>query len=185
MRFRALPLIVAVAAVAAGESSADELCFVPSQAYGFNITVDCNTNAGDHDWIGYRITSGEPCQDVEGGAPCQYELNQGGRPYGWTISNSSTDPDENSGPLAPETPLYLWYLCDNEYGMSAAEFRLEGLEILSFEPLQGFVNIYELPDFGLIAPDCVYAPLVVGVLTVETPVSVDDTGWGRIKGLYR
>jgi hypothetical protein len=79
--------------------------------------------------------------------------------YGWTISNSSTDPFSNFG--APDfstgTPLiYLWLQCANVDGASAAEFDVSPA---------GFVAVFgfsAVPPFLNGGPDATHLQLVLG-----------------------
>jgi hypothetical protein len=65
--------------------------------------------------------------------------------YGWTISNSHTSAYSNQGPFIPGLKsLYLWYACNSDTGMAAAEFDILSKNpanvILAFTPKSGFLN---------------------------------------------
>ena len=64
--------------------------------------------------------------------------------YGWTISDSNSNPFSNTGPVpgAPLT-LYLWLDCVTNDGMSAmeADFSVPaGVSVFGFNPTNGFLN---------------------------------------------
>ena len=163
---------------------ADELCFVPSPTNQWNVTIDCDQNPWDNDWIGYS-TSGVPCQDVSSIKFCLDE-------YSWMISRESNDPLANGGPIPPDSTLYLWACTELGGGISAAEFAISGsLEIVSVNMVGGFANFGTLPEFLIVSPTCekgfyVAAELAVSSSgTVGSPERWRDSPWGQIKALYR
>ena len=72
-------------------------------------------------------------------------------------------------------------------GIAAAEFGLAGsMLVISFEPLNGFVNFGTPDNLLLLAPPgCPTEDVLVGRITVEASVSVDRDSWGRTKSRYR
>jgi hypothetical protein len=65
--------------------------------------------------------------------------------YGWTISDSHTNAYSNQGPFVGSLQsLYLWYACNSDTGMAAAQFELVSKDpsnvILAFTPKSGFLN---------------------------------------------
>lgn len=178
-----LPLMLLL--VAPGPSPAFELCFAPSSnpgGLGRNVSVNCDPNPEpfDNDWIGYR-TNGQACGTV---STCTDSLD-----YLWTLSTSDTDPFVNTGPLPSLGCLYLWFVCTNQNGLTAAAFDLVGdLNILAFVQMNGFVDVFPKPaeQFVLVVPFCPGGPVVAGkVLVTMDPVSVEDASFGKIKTLYR
>jgi hypothetical protein len=94
--------------------------------------------------------------------------------YGWSISNSATDPQSNSGAIGEgpsmfEGRLYLWLLCTPGGGASAARLGFEedaggGLPygfVSDTVMHQGFVI-----DLQLTFPACTTGPYLVGALQV-------------------
>ena len=189
MSRRRVAAIAFAVSLSATDVPANELCFVPSEPDQFNITVDCAQNPWYHNWIGYRVDGGEPCQtetDPYYGFCAGYPALD----YTWTIRNSSTNPWSNSGDLDPEGHLYLWYACYNSWitlDFLGADFALAGtLDITSAEMRSGFVNFSSSPNFLVLAPEClIETPVLVAELTVETTTPVESTDWGQIKALYR
>ena len=188
---RAVAALAAPAALAGAipPAAADTLCFTPSPA-GLNASAECTVNTVyPNDWAGYASDASERCTSVAG-EPAFYPCPQGaapgtGSPFGFTLSRSAADPYDNFGPLAgtPAT-LYLWYPCALR-GLAAAEFSVTGgLRVLSFTPMNGFLNAGTSTDLLLVSP-CVWAPVVAGRFLVEAPVSSPSSSWGRVKSLYR
>ena len=65
--------------------------------------------------------------------------------YGWTISDSHTNAYSNDGQFLPGiASLYLFYACNSDTGMAAAEFDVVSNNpaniILAFTPKSGFLN---------------------------------------------
>jgi hypothetical protein len=155
--------------------------------------------------------------------------------YGWTVSNSSTDPLSNGGlPNGSTDNLYLWFYCSDE-GMAAAEMTLESTppgQVLAFNVMNGFLNAGNATNLLLAVGGCPQAPVVAGAILIlhfaplavclgganvtvdcssdpqawphdhrgyadaglplclnDTPelcvISVEESSWGSIKGLYR
>ncbi|HMB71584.1 MAG TPA: hypothetical protein VKU85_19900 [bacterium] len=102
--------------------------------------------------------------------------------YGWTISNSTTDPLSNSGPIAPGPSafsgnLYLWFACNSGDGAIGAEFAVEerrgaGLPT-AFSPAFPILNPPPLPDVLILFP-CSNAPVLAGVFSVGADAFVPD-----------
>ena len=90
--------------------------------------------------------------------------------YGWSISGSSTDPEINSGSVAPGLPanLYLWLNCSPVDGISAveADVQVNGLLFLSFVPLNGVLNAGASTALLLAVGGCPTAPFLAGSLSV-------------------
>ena len=98
--------------------------------------------------------------------------------YGWTISSSSTDPFVNQGNVsAAPTTLYLWYQCNANDGMSAAEFDVAapaGYLNFGFTPMNGFLNAAGPSDPLLAVGSCPIGPVLAGSWTFfgSTPGSI-------------
>ena len=90
--------------------------------------------------------------------------------YGWSISASSTDPDINSGSIAPGAPAntYLWLNCSPVDGISAVEADVQatGLLYLSFTPLNGVLNAGAATALLLAVGGCPTAPFLAGSISV-------------------
>jgi hypothetical protein len=102
--------------------------------------------------------------------------------YGWTISNSSTNPFSNSGPIGPGPSmfagnLYLWLACNVGDGASAVEFAVEerrGAGLPTGFTHFGFPGPPSvLPDIVFAFP-CATAPVLAGVFTVGADAFVPD-----------
>ena len=79
-----------------------------------------------------------------GGFATVASADAGAFEYGWTIGTAA-GPFVNTGPFAPGLlTLKLWYVCNSDLGMAAAEFRLASKNlanvILAFTPKSGFLN---------------------------------------------
>jgi hypothetical protein len=95
--------------------------------------------------------------------------------YGWTISDSPTDPFSNTGAFLPTLQtLYLWFACSDVDGMAAAEFRLEPMNpaniILAFSPTNGYLNAGGPQDLLLAVGGCPTGPVVAGNILVLNTV---------------
>lgn len=106
----------------------------------------------------------------------------------WSISSSDTEPWATSGSPMPDH-VFLWLYCAGEatYGY---EMWLEStVPILSFEPMNGFVNMASADHLQILPPgNCVNEyRIVIGRinLDVSDPVSTEDGSWGRVKSLYK
>ena len=82
--------------------------------------------------------------------------------YGWTLSNSSTDPLSNNGaPTGGLATLFLWYVCDNDLGISAAEFDLDTVPLAAPTVANGWINLATQPFQWLaIIGQCPSGPMV-------------------------
>jgi hypothetical protein len=109
--------------------------------------------------------------------------------FGWTISNSTTDPLSNSGPIPPgQTPfegnLYLWLYCSTQSGVLAAEFdvvSIDGDPVVEFVGMNGFQARWQgfFPDripVRLWSNDCPRGPVLAGRFTVGA-----DFGVGQLE----
>jgi hypothetical protein len=165
-----------------GPTDASELCLVPSAANGLHISVNCVALVFHaNEWVGFRSGGGQPCQ-------CWDEILCVGTPFGWTISYSASEPDANTSSWGiGATELYLWYVCtDTAEGLSSAEFDLAGsMTVLSFTPMNGFLNAGDATHLLLSVGGCPPGPVVAGVIQVSDPTPVDAATWGRIKSTYR
>jgi hypothetical protein len=84
--------------------------------------------------------------------------------YGWTISDSSTNPFSNEGPFIPSIQsLKLWYACNVNDGMSAAAFDLVSMNpaniILAVTTKSGFLNAGAGTALLLAIGGCPNAPI--------------------------
>jgi hypothetical protein len=106
--------------------------------------------------------------------------------YEWSISGSNTDPNVNNppNPGSGVQNLYLWLVSqcfpDTFMGLSAAEFQLYSQapstwQILSFNPMNSFVNAGSSPNL-LLATPCTTAPVVAGQILCLSPAG----GPGRV-----
>lgn len=92
--------------------------------------------------------------------------------YGWTISESSTDPLDNSGFFTPGLQtLYLWYYCSTVEGMTQAEFDLVpsgtlGADVLSTVAMNGFLNAGTATSLLLAVGGCPTGPVVAAAILV-------------------
>ena len=114
--------------------------------------------------------------------------------YGWTISQSSTDPFMNQGaPTGAVDNLYLWYQCNVGDGLSAADLAVTGSFVLSgnvlgFNTMNNFLNAGSATSLLLAVGGCPGSAIVAGSWLVlhtgagrmcftaggqPTPVSVD------------
>jgi hypothetical protein len=86
--------------------------------------------------------------------------------YGWTVSRSDADPFANTGELVGSfVNLYLWYACNSNDGMSAAE--IDPLinapnSIAAFNVLNGYLNAGTATHLLLAVGGCPAAPVVAG-----------------------
>jgi hypothetical protein len=103
--------------------------------------------------------------------------------YGWTISNSITDPYSNSGPIAPGASmftgnLYLWFTCNTGDGATAAEFdvvetRGAGLPT-GFQAIGPIFPQYVPPNLLIAFQSCAQAPVLAGVFIVGPDALTPD-----------
>jgi hypothetical protein len=167
-------------------ASAWEVYFAPSTnpgGLGRNVSVNCDPipEPFDNEWIGYSSTGAPPTSANPDCATADYV---------WTISGSSTDPFVNSGPIS-ETSflLWVWYACTNQNGLSAAAFDFVWSGEITpfvFVPTSGFLTVDEFPSQLFASPGCTQGPIPIGfILAVQGPVSVEETGFGELKALYR
>jgi hypothetical protein len=101
--------------------------------------------------------------------------------YGWTVSNSQTDPLSNGGlPNGGTDNLYLWFYCSSE-GMAAAEMTLESTppgQVLAFNVMNGYLNAGNATNLLLAVGGCPIAPVVAGAILILhfAPLAVCLTG---------
>lgn len=100
-----------------------------------------------------------------------------GQSYGWTISNSNTNPLANSGSVTggPQT-LYLWLNCATPEGMTAAEFDLQlpgGVVNFGFNPQNGFLNAGTSGSLMLAVGACPTGPVIAGSWNVFNSIAGD------------
>jgi opacity protein-like surface antigen len=105
-------------------------------------------------------------------APAHAQQNR----YGWTISNSQTDPLSNTGSATNVlTTLYLWFQCNDRDGMSAAEFDIavSGMTHIATIPVNGFLNAGGTSDLLLAVGACPEGPVVAAnLLVIDVPGSL-------------
>lgn len=106
--------------------------------------------------------------------------------FAWTISNSTTDPLSNSGPVPPgrtfEGNLYLWLYCSTQAGVVEAEFDVvstDGDPIVEFNAMNGFQASWQgfFPDrmpVRISSSDCPRAPVLAGAFVVGENFGVGD-----------
>lgn len=97
--------------------------------------------------------------------------------YGWTVSRSDTDPLANTGELTGSlVTLYLWYACNSNDGMSAAEIdpviNLPN-SILAFNVLNGYLNAGTATHLLLAVGGCPQAPLAAGSWLILRAAPID------------
>jgi hypothetical protein len=96
---------------------------------------------------------------LAGSAFAEYE-------YGWTVSNSPTDPLANTGASTPGiVNYYLWFYCSTTDGMSAAEFNgaaTGGIIPLAFTATNGFLNAGGATNLLLAVGGCPLGPVSAG-----------------------
>jgi len=104
--------------------------------------------------------------------------------FGWTVSNSSTDPFVNSGSIGPGPSmfagnLYLWLDCDGTgNGMAAAEMDVVELRgagaPTGFSPLSGFLNAGSATALLLAVGGCPQGPVLAGAFSVGPDAFLPD-----------
>jgi hypothetical protein len=102
--------------------------------------------------------------------------------YGWTVSSSDSDPFVNTGPLAPGlVTLHLWYACNSNDGMSAAEIdpviNLPNV-IAAFNVANGYLNAGTATHLLLAVGGCPDASVLAGswLIIKATPVDLCPGG---------
>jgi len=88
--------------------------------------------------------------------------------FGWTISDSSTDPFSNTGTPSPApVSIYLWFYCTNNLnGLASAEFDICTTNTqFGFTPMNNFLNPGTALALLLANPTCPWGPVVAGVWT--------------------
>jgi hypothetical protein len=96
--------------------------------------------------------------------------------YGWTVSRSDTDPFANTGELVGSlVTLYLWYACNSNDGMSAAEIDpvIAGGSIAAFNVLNGYLNAGTATHLLLAVGGCPAAPVLAGSWLVLRSAPID------------
>jgi hypothetical protein len=102
--------------------------------------------------------------------------------YGWSISNSDSNPFANTGALAPGlVTLHLWYACNSADGMSAAEIDptiSAGNTIAAFNVANGYLNAGTATHLLLAVGGCPNAPVRAGswLIIKATPVDMCPGG---------
>jgi hypothetical protein len=90
--------------------------------------------------------------------------------YGWTVSNSQTDPLSTGGlPNGGTDNLYLWFYCSPDEGMAAAEMTLESTppgQVLAFNVMNGFLNAGNATNLLLAVGGCPSGPVVAGAILI-------------------
>jgi len=105
--------------------------------------------------------------------------------FGWTVSNSTTDPFSNSGPIAPGPSmfagnLYLWLVCDwtGLNGMAAAEMDVVELRgggaPTGFTPMNGFLNAGTATALLVAVGGCPIGPVLAGSFSVGPDAFLPD-----------
>lgn len=105
--------------------------------------------------------------------------------FHWTISNSTTDPFSNSGPIAPGPSmfagnLYLWLSCQIVHGFGMAWAEMDVAELrgggapTGFTPMNGFLNAGTPTALLLTVGSCPQGPVLAGVFAVGPDGSVPD-----------
>jgi hypothetical protein len=89
--------------------------------------------------------------------------------YRWSISRSSTDPSDNTGPLQTggQAQLYLWLECSLAGGVSAMEAEITGTLaefFVEYTPIHRSFNFGSSTTLQLGIWDCPTAPTLIGAL---------------------
>jgi hypothetical protein len=171
LELRSASLAALLLVSAAPRIHANELCLAPSTDLrnpGLNVSVDCAPlpDQFDNDWIGYGTSADSLCRSAR---PLCEPDTLGLPRYGWTISASSTDPHQNIGTLEGDFGvLYLWFACSTVEGVAAAAFDLVGpLQVLAFNPQNGFLNAGTATSLMLAVGGCPRGPLLAGEIIVR------------------
>jgi uncharacterized repeat protein (TIGR01451 family) len=94
--------------------------------------------------------------------------------YGWTISESNTDPYVNSGSgFIGSRTVYLWYVCNSSEGLSGAEFNLaaSGFSFAGFTPTPAFTNGGTGASLRLTSNvSCATGPMLAGSIQLSSLV---------------
>ncbi|MEZ5064379.1 MAG: hypothetical protein R3B81_06560 [bacterium] len=140
------------------------------------VRMDLTSHLGrDQVWIGFQFESDGSDGRADGASIDDVSIvavSPVPDQYGWSISESSTDPRDNVGvPWPPQVrTLYLWLTCvgPDVAGMSAAAFDVfaEGGLLLGFTPEGGFLNAGSGPSLLLAVAGCPSAPVRAGSIAV-------------------
>lgn len=125
-----------------------------------------------------------------------------GEYYGWTLSFTDTDPEQNVGPAFPGFgTVYLWMFCNQIDGAAAYGANVtatNGAFIAGFTPVAGVLNAGTATALALAIGGCPNGPIVIGSFTVvgtatdmcmDTAITVDcdqitPTEWASaVRGL--
>ncbi|MGQ0721570.1 MAG: FlgD immunoglobulin-like domain containing protein [Candidatus Eiseniibacteriota bacterium] len=92
--------------------------------------------------------------------------------YGWSISESNTDPFVNSGSgfLGSRT-VYLWYVCNSSEGLAGAEFNLaaSGFSFAGFTPTPAFTDGGSGASLRLTSNvSCATGPMLAGAIQLSS-----------------
>ncbi len=170
----ALPLVAA---------ADDVVCLTNSFDYADVLTVDCvSPIPAAH----VSATTGFSTA----GVPCSSDLcGPGEKLYGWSLSSSATDPNENVGAVPGGLfSLYLWLNCDENGGWSAATMSIvpTNVDYLALITLNGVLNARDQWDPLFAVGQCPAGPMLVAeLLFFNGPVAVENSTWSRIKSQYR
>ena len=104
--------------------------------------------------------------------------------FGWTVSNSTTDPLSNTGPIGAGPSmfagnLYLWLFCDGTgFGMAAMEADVVELRgggaPTGFGVLNGFLNAGTATALLLAVGGCPTGPVLAGAFSVGPDAFLPD-----------
>lgn len=92
-----------------------------------------------------------------------------GNEYGWTISNSNSDPFSNTGaPTGGVATYYLWFQCSTVEGMAACEFAITstGISHLATTAVNGYLNAGSTNQLLLAVGGCPPGPVIACNLLV-------------------
>lgn len=100
-----------------------------------------------------------------------------GGQFGWTLSNSLTDPHANQGTFVSGIlTLYLHYYCTtNPTGLASAEFDLASSNpanlVLAFTPMNGFLNAGGASNLLLAVGGCPAGPVAAGSFLISANIA--------------
>jgi hypothetical protein len=105
--------------------------------------------------------------------------------FGWTVSNSTSDPHSNTGPIGAGPSmfagnLYLWLYCQNTVAAGMAAMEADVVELAGgglptgFSPMNGFLNAGTATALLLAVGGCPSGPVLAGSFSVGPDAFLPD-----------